>query len=116
MSSGGVCGHLVGPSDAVAEKSQGVRIDFVLVSRGLRDRVVSCEVLDTTPPKWCAPPPAPSVSSPPMRCRPLQLNTACSACANAAAIAGLVEFELLLQAAHRAMLAAQERPRRRHHW
>ena len=32
---------------------QGCRIDFVLVSAGLLDRVVSCEHLYSTPPKWC---------------------------------------------------------------
>ena len=31
---------------------QGVRIDYVLLSPGLLQRVVSCEVISTLPPKW----------------------------------------------------------------
>ena len=31
---------------------QGVRIDYVLLSAGLLQRVVSCEVVSTLPPKW----------------------------------------------------------------
>jgi exonuclease III len=30
---------------------QGLRIDYVLCSRGLLPQVVSCEIMDT-PPKW----------------------------------------------------------------
>ena len=32
--------------------SQGVRIDYVLASQGLLDKIVSCEVILDLPPKW----------------------------------------------------------------
>ena len=35
-----------------APSLQGVRIDYVLLSPGLLQRVVSCEVVSTLPPKW----------------------------------------------------------------
>lgn len=31
---------------------QGVRIDYALASPGLLERVVSCEIISTLPPKW----------------------------------------------------------------
>ena len=34
--------------------TQGVRIDYILASKGLLDKVVSCEVILDLPPKWCA--------------------------------------------------------------
>ena len=62
--------HAVIPEKIVCTAPQGVRIDYVLASQGLLDKIMSCEVILDLPPKWCVLP----VHTPPVSLALRSLN------------------------------------------